>query len=76
MSFEGGGVWVISEKNILQTDRRGKKFIARKYLKKIHTLKKYYISFMAYNVAKKSYTLVCQENNFTAKGLGKKFLQK
>ena len=46
MTFEGGrgggGVWVFSEKNNLQTDFEGKKIIARKYLaKKIPTLKKY-----------------------------------
>ena len=33
--FEGGGgVWVISENNILQRDFEGKKIIARKYLGK------------------------------------------
>ena len=30
----GGGVWVISENNILQRDFEGKKIIARKYLGK------------------------------------------
>ena len=68
----GGGLWVISGKNIQQTDFQGKQILARKYLKKkIPTLTK--ISFKACKAGKKCYTSVFQEKNSITRGLGKKF---
>ena len=67
LTFEGGGgrVWVISEKKIPADWFRGKKFLA----KKTPTLKKK--SFMAYEAAKNSYTVVYQEKKLYYQRLGK-----
>ena len=59
------------KKIILQTDFEGKKNLVRKNLaKKIPTLYKK-LSFMGDKAEKKSYTVVCQERNSIARGLGK-----
>lgn len=63
----GGEVWVISGKNILQTDFQGKQILARKYLKKkIPTLTK--ISFKVCKAGKKCCTSVFQEKNSITRG--------
>jgi len=72
----GGGVWVFSEKNNLQTDFEGKKIIARKYLaKKSPTLKKYLSRRI--KLEKNLTPLYGSKTNSITRGFGgKKFLPK
>ena len=71
--LRGEGVWVISEKNIIQTDFEGKKFLVRKCPAKIFLQWKK-IPFMAYNAGKKCYTVACLEKILSPEVWGKKIL--
>lgn len=63
---------MISEKNIIQTDFEGEKFLVRRCpAKNIPALKK--IPFMAYN-AGKCYPVACQEKILSPEVWGKKIL--
>ena len=73
--LRGEGVWVISEKNIIQTDFEGEKFLVRRCpAKNIPALKK--IPFMAYNAGKNVTPLHVRRKFYHQRFGVKKFLHK
>ena len=67
------GLWVISEKNILQTDFKGKIIILQGTIWEKNFSNEKKISAMVYNAGKKNLTrLYVREKNSISRGLGEK----